>query len=656
MYQQLPQPGALVAPSPLADIGGGDLAGPGGRQVNFFEIIWRRKGIVILAMLLSVAGALLFILKVTPSYTSTARIYVEQNTPKFIDDGTQAAKQSDGYLYTQAELIKSQPIISSALETPGVQNFKLFEGVDNKLMYLKKELDVSVGKKDEIVSVSLSSHDPAECAALVNAIVNSYVTFQSQHRKTTAAEVLRILQKEKDKREQEYNDQTAAMVAFKQANAEIFYETEKGNIVVQDLANISSDLAKAKLAVDVAEGQMTVGSNKLIAEKNLLQLRALLQKYQAAYDAQQLKASAINAKQAEYSKLQNDVTRTEKLLDTLDSRIKELNVTEDAGPLNINILEVARVEDKPTFPRRGLTMAVAVMLGGMLGVSGAFARDWMDQRLKSADEVSDLLGLSVLGIVPSMSGAKRAGVAGRRVELEPSSDVAESFRSLRTALYFGVPDRSKKSILITSPTPGDGKSTSASNLAIALAQAGQRTLLIDADMRKPTQHKIFNLNNERGLSTSIAGPGAVAEMTHRTGVEGLEILTAGPIPPNPSELLNSQAFMSLLDGLAKQYDQIVIDSPPVLPVTDGRILGAICDMTILVLRAEKSTRKASEHAAERLRNVGARLLGAVVNDVPRNGGGYYAGYEQYYQYGYGETAVIDRPARRSLQDTSRGAN
>jgi capsular exopolysaccharide synthesis family protein len=215
--------------------------------------------------------------------------------------------------------------------------------------------------------------------------------------------------------------------------------------------------------------------------------------------------------------------------------------------------------------------------------------------------------------------------------------VAEAYRTVRTAIYFGVPDPKSKTLLVTSPSPGDGKTTMASNLAIAIAQSGRRVLLIDADTRKPMMHKIFNLADEVGLSSVLLGEAKLDKAIQKTGAPNLEVLPCGPLPPNPSEILNSQAFLDLVNSLCLQYDQIVIDSPPVEPVTDARILAASCDTTVLVLRAEKSTRRLSAHARDALIGVGANLLGVIVNAVPRGQGGYtyYSGYG-YYHYGYGQ--------------------
>jgi capsular exopolysaccharide synthesis family protein len=223
------------------------------------------------------------------------------------------------------------------------------------------------------------------------------------------------------------------------------------------------------------------------------------------------------------------------------------------------------------------------------------------------------------------------------VHLDPRSVVAEAYRTVRTAVYFGAGSNRCRTILVTSPEPGDGKTTSASNLAIAIAQTGRSVLLLDADFRKPTQHKNLDVKDAVGLSSVLAGRETLARAIQRTGVDGLDILPCGPIPANPSEILNSREFGELVDALAEKYDHIIFDSPPVNAVTDARILGAVCDATILVLRADKSTRKSGEHARNSLLAVGARVLGAIVNDAPHR-----KGYEVYGGSYYGTADVVVR--------------
>jgi capsular exopolysaccharide synthesis family protein len=249
------------------------------------------------------------------------------------------------------------------------------------------------------------------------------------------------------------------------------------------------------------------------------------------------------------------------------------------------------------------------------------------------EEIHAALGLPALGVVPSMSRKEGPAIRGKKAYLDSKSMWAETYRTMRTAVLFSASKARSRTILVTSPEAADGKSTVVSNLAIAMAQAGQKTLVLEADFRKPMQSKIFgvNHNNNKGLASVLAGTYELEEVINKTCVSGLDLLTCGPDVPNPSETLHSDNFNKLIKLLAKQYDRIIVDSPPVLPVTDAQILASICQLTILVLRAEKSTRKASKQALDALLRVGARIPGVVVNDVPKNGRfGYYGG-DGYYK-------------------------
>jgi capsular exopolysaccharide synthesis family protein len=290
---------------------------------------------------------------------------------------------------------------------------------------------------------------------------------------------------------------------------------------------------------------------------------------------------------------------------------------------------------------------VAILLGGVLGAGLALLRDRSDQRMRSIEEIQSIIGLPILGVVPAMSGRRTAVARAMTVHLDPRSTVAEAYRTIRTTVYFGANGNPCKTMLVTSPEPGDGKTTSASNLAIAIAQTGRHVLLLDADFRKPTQHKNLDIKGSAGLSSVLAGHETLENSIQRTGVEGLDILPCGPIPANPSEILNSREFGELIDTLANRYDHIIFDSPPVNVVTDARILGAVCDAALLVLRADKSTRKAGEHARNALLAVGGRILGAIVNDAPKS-----KGYESYGGGYYGTPDSGPRQAERPA-DTNR---
>ena len=686
---------------------------------DLIQIIWRNRWIMLLTIVMALGVGLTYITVATPVYTSTSRIYVQQSGPKILSEAEGVMTQSKNYLYTEAELLKSTPILSSALERTDIKQLKIFRKIDNPVDYLKKKgLSVSVGKKDDIIDISSDSPDPVEAAQLVNAIVDSYRTYHATRKRSTNGEVLKILQDEKHSRDKELTQKLKAMTALKSENIALAFEDRNSNIILDRLDTLSAELTQAELqmveAKSVYENYKAMIADpvrlKLFAESekakgiyisnanewsqleaefeqlhmqlsdlqkqpahnqsavNALQTKvkqiddrlAFLcrkfaetqlaiaeQQYKAAkqkqeqiagyFEAQRQEALQFNKQHGEYTILKSDFEQTKKLCDILDDRIKEINITEDTGSLNISVLESARPADKPSKPPKARYMAMAMLIGLVLAGGLALVRDRMDQRLRSMEEISAALGLPALGVVPSMSRREGPAIRGKKAYLDSKSVWAETYHTMRTAVLFSDTKANSRTILVTSPEAADGKSTVVSNLAIAMAQAGQKTLVLEADFRKPMQNKIFGVNhNNKGLSSVLAGADELEEVIKTTCVSGLDILTCGPDVQNPSETLHSGNFNKVMKLLTKQYDRIIVDSPPVLPVTDAQILASICQITILVLRAEKSTRKASQQAHDALVRVGARVLGVVVNDVPKNGRyGYYGG-DGYYKSGNGD--------------------
>ena len=689
---------------------------------SLVKIIWRSRWIVLFATVATLGGAFAYLSKATPIYTSTSKIYVEQSGPKIIDEVEGVMTQSMNYLYTQAELLKSTPILSSALEKPGVKQLKIFERIDNPIVYLQERgLDIFVGKKDDIISVSSDSPEPAEAAQLVNAVVDSYITYHETRKRDTVGDIREILQNEKVERDAELAQKLKAMMDFKKNNIALAFEHRNNNIILEGVDRLSEEKTKAQLQTieakfayettklmvtdstklnqfvetERAKGTYmitTIERSRLETELEQLQLQLVdlgqqvtpdhpsmqalqekvaqvenkltnidrefaaaqlaikRQEYLKAkekeeqitsdYEEQSQQAIALNEQLAQYTILESDWEQTKKLCDILDDRIKEINVTEDVGALNINILEVARPSDEPSSPQRAKYIAIALFLGLILGNGLALLRAWVDQRMRTAEEISIVLGVPVLGVVPSMSRRQSIVARGQKVYRDSNSRAAEAYRTIRTAVFFGVPKGEAKTILVTSPATADGKTTLVSNLGITLAQAGQKTLILDPDFRKPMQHKIFQVNHkEIGLSSVLTGASTLEEAIQPTKIKGLELLTCGPDVPNPSEILNSKSFVKLLEDLSNRYDRVIIDSPPVMPVTDSQILAAVSDITLLVLRADKSNRKISQQARDGLMSVGARILGVVVNDVSKSSS---YGYYGYYDY--------DRPEKKKAGD------
>ncbi|MEN6426566.1 MAG: polysaccharide biosynthesis tyrosine autokinase [Phycisphaerales bacterium] len=336
---------------------------------------------------------------------------------------------------------------------------------------------------------------------------------------------------------------------------------------------------------------------------------------------------SISGEDAEYELAKLRCQMLEDWYHTLMGKIQSLDFNERQETLSIRVLgrAVAGVQ-APTQMAR--VMGIGLVLGLMVGGGLAFLRDWRDQRVRSADEITAILGVPILGAVPTIPrrGIIRRGPRGR---LAMHTREFEAYRSIRTALFFGTACDDAKTLLVTSPGPLEGKTTLVSNLGVAMARAGQKTLIIDADLRKPMQHRVFSKKGHgKGLVDVLAGTAVLEEAVRPTDVEGLDVLESGPIVPNPSELLGSDAFWTVFERLKGRYDRILVDSPPVGIVADAQILAARCGLTLLVLRAQRSSRLTTQRARDALSTVSARVVGAVVNDVPR-------GDTRYSHYGSG---------------------
>ena len=295
------------------------------------------------------------------------------------------------------------------------------------------------------------------------------------------------------------------------------------------------------------------------------------------------------------------------------------------------IVDAASLPGGPISPNVLRNLALAFVLGLLLGVGLAVVRELLDTSAKSADDVTATLEAPILGTFafdPEVS--KRPLLT----ELSSHEPRAEAYRVLRTNLSFVDIDAESKAIVITSSLPGEGKSTTAVNIALALQQAGERTLLIDGDLRRPQAASLLNLDGAIGLTTALVGKVTATDviLTHSSG---LHVLAAGTVPPNPAELLQSQAMAGILSELRAAYDVIIFDAPPLLPVTDAALIASQVDGAVLVVRHGRTTREQLASARERLTAVGASTLGAVFNMVPKKGrGDYGSGYGYGYGYGY----------------------
>ena len=378
----------------------------------------------------------------------------------------------------------------------------------------------------------------------------------------------------------------------------------------------------------------------------------------------------IAQKSGEYNRLLKDYTDVEGRYSGLLRDIAELELALATGgdkEHNIHIVSEAKVPSRPVKPQKSRDIALAGIMGLILGIGLCLLIDYLDTTIKSSDDVERELELPTLGYVPPIAPAGSNGaMATELLVLEkPRSVLAESFRSIRTSLMFSKAGRGLKSILVTSALPLEGKTTVSVNIAITLAQAGKKVVLIDADMRRPRLHKVFDLgDSEPGFSNILAdrGESSLEAALRHVGVENLRFLPAGPHPPNPAELLGSDRMRELTASMSERFDHVIFDTPPTLSATDAAIVAQEVDGVILVVRSFKTDRDLAARAHRILIDAQARLLGAVLNnaDVPRSGyyeydGRYYDRYYRYYHhdeswYSDKKARVVRKRMRRKMRD------
>lgn len=381
-----------------------------------------------------------------------------------------------------------------------------------------------------------------------------------------------------------------------------------------------------KRAADIANAL----AQELIAASPTIQGRE--EEFQAAINAQ-LKSTLdqIEATQKRVDALGELTTRTpaqDALLEQLESRLVSLRSTyatilsiSSSGASNmLSVIEPAVAPTDPISPRVLLNALLGVLLGLFLAVGIAALATYLHDVIRDSDQVQEVVGLSTLGTIARHKGDSGRDEVYRLVTLlNPRSSGAEAYRTLRANIDFAAVDSTITTLLVTSAVPGEGKTVTAANLAVAFAQAGRDTLLVDADLRKPGVHVPFKLSNAKGLTTLVRDLGDLFEIdsvVQATEQDHLQVLTTGPIPPNPAELLGSQRMRTLVERLKSTRGLIIIDSPPLLAVADSAILSSFADGTVLVIDAERSRRRSVRLAAMALARAGARVLGVALNRVP----------------------------------------
>jgi capsular exopolysaccharide synthesis family protein len=559
-------------------------------------------------------------------------------------------------------------------------------------------LTVAPVQHSSLVRISFDSSSPTWAQRIADGVADSYVSLNLERRYGATTYARSFLKERLEELKLKLEESEKALVAYAE-DKELISEDTKQSLADSDLAALNGALQKtlterihAQELYEQANANNGLGlpqvledgairaltqqhatlmieyQNKLSTFKpdypDMLKLKAQMsqidheiksavdiikQSLKARYDAALQQEALLKQKMDEtkrgvlttrnkeiqYNILKREADTNRSLYEGLLQQYKDVGVAGAVATNNVAVIDRAQVPGGPFKPSLAKNLQIALMPGLVVAGLLIALMELLDDSFKSPEEIEDQLGLPVLGIIPLSDGDVLSSIA------EPASAVAEAFRSFRTALQFSTDQGAPKSIVVTSGRPGEGKSTTALALAINFAQLGMKVLLIDADLRNPSQHRNLRVNNGAGLANYLAGGAMPESIFQKTHVDGLYFMSSGPLPPNPAELLAGPKMMSLLSMASEKIDSVIVDSPPVMGLADAPLLASMASGTLLVIATADTRRAVVKAALKRLHFARARMVGVVMNKCNfRTSYGYGYGYEPAYgaleYYGYGQ--------------------
>lgn len=604
-------------------------------ELKLILVLLRRWAwLLILGTLLGAGAGYLLSLYQTPVYEATTKVMVIQSPESNVSTITSLSDQELAQTYI--ELLVTQPVLEATSEIVGQR-------------VRSSQINAQQVRGTRLLQVTVRDSDPQRAALIANTLVEVLITQNEALQASRFSSSEESLQLQVDEIEEEIASLQTQITESSELDLEadqIAAEEEKTELE-QRIFELQSEITRLQLDIDdltpdvlpntlppplTAEQRSALNAKMTEMAQNQFLLELARERYfQLAFPD---RASNPQAQEESVQDIrQANLTLYQQIYSTLLSNYEAVRLARLQNTPNVVQVEKASAPGFPVQPRPVsnilLGAAVALVLTGGI----AFAIEYLDDTLKTPGDIANVLGLPVVGYIANESGMEK-GDGLPFVAQQPRSPVAESFRSLRTNLEFASVDKSLKTILVTSPGPSEGKTTVATNLAVVMAQANKRVILLEGDLRRPRLHQALNMSNQVGLSEVFRGQLDIRDVARYSKVKDLAVITSGSLPPNPAELLGSAKMTRILSRLEESASLVVIDSPPFV-VSDATVLAAKVDGVVLVIQPGRTHAEAARVMLEQLNRAGARVIGVVLNRIPRKSPDYYGGY--YYQYG-GENA------------------
>ena len=606
---------------------------------ELFSKLSRRKWIIISLAVICVILSLIYSFRLQPVYRATATLLIEIRPPRIMEfEDVAIAEHRDiaRHLSSQIEILRSHFLAQLVYERlSGYEPWDRWKGrkttagaslgKEERVSALLANVEIEPVRGTSLIEISVKDIDPKLAAKIANAWVDAYISQDLESRASLTRQASDWLEEEIERAKGRLKRAEAALHDY----ARVHQITEASLKEAEEAALLNQAIhRKAQLEVELAQ------QLKYYREKHpvIIGIRSELKSLQDKIATEKERLLALKEKATTFNILQREVETSQALYESLLARFKEVTSIEHLRASTIRIVDPARPPDSPIYPRKKLNLMVALFLGLALGGGIAFFFESLDQTIKTPEDMQKFLSLPFLGLIPFFALKDKEFPPELVAFKDPHSPTAEGYRALRTSITFASPDQKKKALLVTSAVPKEGKTITAINLAISLSQAGEKTILVEADYRHPSLHNIFGISRAEGITEFLTGPGDnLNSYIHSTEIANLDLVTCGSIPPNPSELLGSKSMERLIGQLSEIYDRIIFDAPPVLAVTDAVILSTKVDGTIIIVKADETPRKAVLRTSELVASVGSEIIGAVLNMARLEK---HKGYYYYHYYGH----------------------